>query len=387
MPVLSRVWVGAMSFCLMAMLPSAAGADEPIETVSIAPLLPDNGHRLYLPDMTLAHDTDSKVVVVDGDSFRYLGLLPLGLFGLFSISPDRKELYVATTYYSRQDHGTRTDTLEFYDAGTLRLTGEIVLPPKHAQSSAYAPYLTPAPVGSLLYIQNATPASSVTVIDRDKRTLLGEIPTAGCFGIYPSPTEAGRFSSLCADGSTVTINLDATGKEISRKRSAKLFDPTDDPVYIQPGYGDKILYFLSYIGTIHPIDVSGEVATQGPTWSILETAPAAVKGWRPGGSQVVTYNKLSHQLFMTMHDKGVEGSHKQSADEIWQIDVPTHKIVSRIAGEKAIAIEVSGDDHPLLFATSGDTGAIVKYDAVGKLHRLGATKPGLLEYPTNMRVE
>src|SRR5580698_9409753 len=88
----------------LALAATAAFADLPIEHAGVAELKPDNGHRLYIVDkFPPAHGIDSRVHVIDGDSFSYLGQLSNGHFGSFAISVDRKTLFNATTFFSRGD--------------------------------------------------------------------------------------------------------------------------------------------------------------------------------------------------------------------------------------------------------------------------------------------
>ena len=86
---------------------------------------------------------------------------------------------------------------------------------------------------------------------------MAEIATAGCFGIYATPGVPGRFSSLCGDGTALTVDFDAHGKEIGRKRSAVLFDPDKDALFITGvRVGDRTLDELRRrghdVGVAHP---------------------------------------------------------------------------------------------------------------------------------------
>src|ERR1700722_4518444 len=114
---------------VMALAASAAFADLPIEHAGVAALKPDNGHRLYIVDkFPPPPRIDSRVHVIDGDSFAYLGQLSNGHFGSFAISADRKTLFNATTFFSRGDHGARVDVVEYYDTSTLLPLSETLLP-------------------------------------------------------------------------------------------------------------------------------------------------------------------------------------------------------------------------------------------------------------------
>ncbi len=367
----------------LAMLAGVAAAmpalgQLPVEHITVAVMPPDNGHRLYLADYALAHGVDGKIHVLDGDDFRTLGMFSNGSFGVFAVANDGRTLFNATTFFSRGDHGDRSEVLEFYDPQMLLPTGELILPPKRAQANGVAALMAESAKGAYLFIQNATPATSVTVVDLPHRKLLGEIPVAGCYGIYPSVIEAGRFSTLCGDGAVVTVALDAAGHEVSRKRSAVLFDPDADPIFINGVKDGTKTLFVSFLGNVHQIDMSGEVATQGPVWSAVAGVPNGA-GWRPGGVQPLAYAESTGQLYLAMHPNGHEGSHKNPAKEIWKLDVARHAVVARGPSAGTVGIEVSQEEKPVLFAVNGDTGSVASYDGA-TLARRGESQPHLLEY-------
>ena len=359
----------------------AAFADLPIEHPGVVELKPDNGHRLYIADKTPpAHAVDSKIRVIDGDDFSVLGQLTNGSFGSFSISADRKTLFDATSFFSRGDHGTRTDVLEYYDTTNLMPHGETILLSKRAMSNQYSVFLVESAEAKYLLVQNATQASSVSIVDLATRALLSEIQTAGCFGIYVSPKVAGRFSTLCGDGAALTVDFDAAGKETGRRRSATLFDPEKDALFISGvKMGDKTI-FLSFLGNVHVIDFSEEVAAQETPWTFLGAREQAAH-WRPGGYANIAYSPSNGQLYLGMHPDGQEGSHKTPAAEIWKVDVARHEVTGRAKSAGANYLQVSKEAHPLLFTvnvTADIQGSISRYDG-NTLKILGTSKPDLLE--------
>jgi methylamine dehydrogenase heavy chain len=360
---------------------TAAFADLPVEHPGVAEIKPDNGHRLYIADKTPpAHAVDSKIRIIDGDDFSVLGQLTNGTFGSFAISADRKTLYDATTFFSRGDHGTRTDVLEYYDTTTLKPRAETILLSKRAMSNQYSSFLVESAEEKYLFVQNATPATSVSIVDLRTRALLSEIPTAGCFGIYASPTNPGRFSTLCGDGAALTVDVDSTGKETGRKRSAVLFDPEKDALFISGVRMNTKTLFVSFLGNVHIIDFSGEVAAQETPWTFLGAKERAAH-WRPGGYSNIAYSPFNGQLYLGMHPDGQEGSHKRPAAEIWKIDVSKHEVTGRAKSDGANYIQTSKEAHPLLFTvnvTADIQGSISRYDG-DTLKLLGTSKPDLLE--------
>jgi methylamine dehydrogenase heavy chain len=322
----------------------------------------------------MAHAVDAKIIVLDGDNLKLLGQFTNGFFGLMAVSPDGATIYSAATFFARGDHGTRSDVVELYDAATLALRGEIALSGHRAQTTAYGPYLQSSAGGALLFVQGATPASSVLVADVARRTLVADIPTAGCIGIFPSPVMQGRFSTLCGDGAAVTIDIDSDGHEIARRRSAKLFDPVDDALFIDGvSTWDKTI-FVSFMGNVHAIDFSGPVATQDAVWPLVAGEDKAA-GWRPGGYQIAAYNKATGQLYVLMHEHGYEGSHKAASDAIWRVDVARHAVVARATAKGYVVLAVTQDTASKLFGLSFDTGTLTSFNGE-TLASLASTPPG-----------
>lgn len=355
--------IGASVCMAMVLAVPAARAQLAPETPQVVTVPPSNGHRLYVQDIPPAHAVDGRVHVIDGDDFHVLGMLPNGFFGLMALSADGATLYNATTYFARGDHGTRTDVVELFDTTTFNLKGEIALPPRRAQSTSHAAYMTESAGGTYLLVQAATPASSVIVVDLTQKHVLAELPTAGCFGIYPSATEAGRFSTLCGDGAAVTVDFDTAGHETARRRSAKLFDPENDALFITGARDDARTHFISFLGNVHSVDFSGPVAAQDAPWPIV-TGDDAAQGWRPGGMEVVAFNADTRSLYVAMHAHGVEGSHKHAADQIWRVDMAAHKVAARGPGNGATSLAVSAGPRPVLYSCDGDIAALSRWDGI-----------------------
>jgi methylamine dehydrogenase heavy chain len=349
---------------LLGLAAMPANAELPVEKVTVAKMMPDNGHRLYVLDYSLSHGVDGKVRVLDGDSFRTLGQITNGHMGSFNASADGKTLFNATTFFSRGDHGDHMEVLEFYDPATLLPTGVTALMPESSD-------------GHYLFMQNVTPASSVSVIDLAAHKIIAELPTAGCYGLYPSTAEPRRFSTLCGDGAAVTIGFDASGAEISRKRSAVMFDPDKDPLFITAAQEGQKTLFLSFLGNVHEIDLSDDTAKQDATWSITGAVPAS-ENWRPGGTLPIAYNDATKQLYVAMHSNGHEGSHKFGATELWKVDVTRRAVVARNRADNAVSLAVSRGPKPVLFTVNGEPSSISRYDGE-TLTKLGETKRGFLE--------
>jgi len=366
--------------CLAGALAALAGiahAELPVEQLTMEKLQPPDAYRIYLSDPALAHIVDGRTHVVDGASMRYLGLLGTGFAGQTAVSRDQRTLYVATSYLSRLQRGTRTDVVEVYSAEDLSLQYEIEIPPKHVQGLPMRAVMATTPDNRFLLVQNATPATSVTVVDLQAKKVSAEIPTPGCYGVIPWPARPQRFSSICGDGTLASYDIDAQGAAAGNRVSAPIFDPDKDPVFMHYEMVGNTLQLVSYLGALYSVDLSGDEPVAAKPRPMVDAASAR-QGWRPGGYQLFAIEPRSGRLFVAMHDKGAEGSHKSPAKEIWVIDLKTMKRIARLPGETAVAMAVARTDKPRLFVLSGADNRVLSYDIAGA--RLPA-KPALRSEP------
>lgn len=202
--------------------------------------------------------------------------------------------------------------------------------------------------GRWVFVQNSTPASSVTVVDLKERTMAAEIPTPGCWGIYPPAGSSDRFSTLCGDGTIATILLDGQGDAASRSVSAKVFDADKDAWFIQGEQDGDLYRFVSFLGNISVVDLGGDTAKLVETWGTVRSAADRKAGWRPGGYQPLAVHPGSNRLYVAVHPGGGEGSHKNPAKEIWAFDLKTKKRVARMPGHAAIAVTASSNGKRVL---------------------------------------
>lgn len=354
-------WRHALLACAVAAVAAQGAAQEfEPERLKDGVALPADFAPVYLADFGIGHLMDGRVHVLDGRNGKYAGVIDGGYAGHFTYSPDARQLYVATTFLSRHTHGERSDIVEFYDAATLRVNGEAALPPKRAQAAYQQSLSRTSHDGRYLFVQNATPATSISVVDLQARKMLVEVPSAGCWGIYPSHAEALRFSMLCGDGKLATVTLDAQGKVTERAVSAKFFDSGDDPVFVPSVSLDGRYYFVSFTGTLHRADLRGAAPVLEGAVPML-TAADRKAGWRPGGYQMVALDAERKELFVGMHPKGAEGSHKTPAAEIWKLDLASGKRLARIKSDHAIALTVGKRGPRHLYALNGATNQLVAY--------------------------
>lgn len=382
---MNRFAAGMLPASLLALAIAGASAQSLPEKQTVVTPPPAGPTRAYVSDIAFQHMVDGRLHVVDVDAARYVGQIPTAFAGQSVLSPDRRTIYVSTTYYPRLSRGTRADVIDIWDAQTLDHVGEIPIPERRAQSLNYRGLLTVSSDGRWLFVQNATPASSVSVVDLRERRLASEVDTPGCWLALPVPSRPDRFATLCGDGTIEAITLDARGALKSRTRPAqgrgeRFFDPDVDPLFVHAeAIGDRF-FFISYLGKVHEIDLGADVPRPLGSWSLLDAADAKQR-WRPGGYQLFAVHAASRRLYVQMHPDGEEGSHKNPAAEIWGFDLASHKRVVRMPGENSISLTAIQGGAPRLVALDGATMGLVLIDA-GDRPRVMRRMDGVAEAAT-----
>jgi methylamine dehydrogenase heavy chain len=366
---LSAVMLGV---ALSARALAAPGVPPPLpaEHLTVEHLPAKTPHWVYVFDEAFINEIDSRLHLFDGDSYRRLGQIDAGFGGSVNESPDGLTTVVATTYFARGSRGTRTDVVEFTDNSTLTPTHEIVLPSKRAMTVPNIFNVAYSADGHFVYVAYITPAASFGVLDPARSAVLSEIDTAGCVLVIPSGPN--RVSSICESGRLLTVTLDAAGHEASRAMSEPFFDADADPVFVQGIRTEQGFAFLSFLGEVHEVDFRGAQPAFAPVWSLLE---ASEKGkWRPGAMQVGAIHRGRKRLYVPMHVGG-EGTHKDGGSEIWVFDLASHQRLARwplhIAGAKRVmAVQVSQDDAPLLFAATDSSDLAVMDALTGRVQHV-----------------
>jgi methylamine dehydrogenase heavy chain len=356
----------------------------PAEHLTIATVGPKSPHWVYVVDYAYNNEIDSRVWLFDGDTHRRIGQIDTGFIPGVNLSPDGKTTVVATTYFARGGHGTRTDVVEFNDNNTLAKTGEIVIPPKHAQTLATLFTVGYSSDGKFVYTPYLTPAASFGVLDPARKKVLSEIDTAGCTLVIPWGPN--RVSSICESGRLLTVTLNPQGQEASRTSSEPFFNPDQDPVFAQAVPLSDGYAYVSFLGQVQEIDFTQPKLVMRTPWSLVS---AAEKGtWRPGGVQIGAVHRSQGKLFVPMH-RGGDGSHKAGGTEIWVFDLKSHLRTARWPIDakelgSVVAVQVSQDAAPLLFAATETANVLVLDAQTGKLKhvekKLGQT-PQLLLNP------
>lgn len=365
-PRVTGAWLALLT-AFAAGAAGAAGAVPPLpaEHLGVAKLPAPSPHWVWVFDESNNNETDMRLYLYDGDAHRQLGQIDVGYWPGVAMSPDGRTTAVATTYFSRGSHGTRTDVLELTDNSTLSITGEIVLPPKHAQTIPLHNVAFSGD-GRFVYVTNLSPVTSYTVVDLSKKAVVGEVDTDGCVLVIPSGPHS--VSSLCETGRLLTVSLDDGGHETSRKMSAPFFNVDKDPIFIQGVRSANGIMFLSFLGDVYGVDLSGAEPAFAPAWP---TTTAAERGkWRPGGAQVLALHRKTGRLYLQVHQGG-DGTHKVVGNEVWVFDTASHRRVARwpvdVKKHGGVqAILVSQDDKPLLFLVTESSDLLVMDAMTGR---------------------
>ena len=341
---------------------------EPTPTVAKLP-------SSYPLSWMIVHDLHSTSVV-DGRAIifdpaapdrAYKGMVPVGQWGAILSAQTKPEIYVAETFYSRLIRGERTDAITIWDKATLEPKGEVILPGgkrglfvTHRNSFQ----LTNDEKWALVF--NFTPASSVTVVDLESRKVLSTVDLPGCTLIYPTGSRG--FSSLCADGTMLSVALDGAGQPTSTVSTAAFNDIDNDPVFMTPARVGTTAWFVTFKGTIRQLDLAGSAARDRGAFA-LPHEKSADGEWRPGGWQVITADAAG-RLYVLMNPKGRDGQEKSGGSEVWIIDPATRQRTARLLLKNpAVSIEATARGPALLIAARHDGNLDVYDPATGTLIR------------------
>jgi methylamine dehydrogenase heavy chain len=341
----SRAFCAALGAAAAMVLVGPARADLPVETLTVVKSI-SAVNRVYVPDIAINNIQDGKLHVIDGDTGAYQGLIGTGFAGQVKLSHDAKELYIATSYYSRGQRGAKTSIVEVWDAATLAFKYEIPISNKRAMALNYKWILSLSSDGRWLFVQNATPATSVTVVDLKAKRAVAEISSPGCYGVYPVRSQPNRFGMLCGDGKVEMVTIGNKGAAKSRSVSEPLFDPDNDALFIQGEPVGDTYHFVSFTGNVVSINMGGAKAMAAGRWSMVSDDERD-HGWRPGGYQPLALDPATGNMFVTMHEGGGEGSHKMPAKEIWSFNLNTGKRTGKLPGHDSTALSTSRDGSKL----------------------------------------
>lgn len=299
-----------------------------------------------------------SIAVFGKDDLAFKGLMASGMMGQMQVTPDGKTAYVQSTFMKRITYGDLEHVLQVFDVAKLTPVKEVSLPPKAAMVLGYKDLLQPSADGKFMYVQNGTPASSVTIVDLTKGEAVLEVPTPGCWGLYPAAS-GNKFSTICGTGGFMTVSLTADGTKAETALSPKIFDVDADPIFIDGERVGADLVFVSFNGTVYRVSDADKAIKAVDTAKLNDGVDG---GWVPGGYGVLSYAAKAGVLFVAMHPNGADGSHKNPAEEVWAYDMKAKKLLSRSAVEHLASITISGDDVPVVFGLTEDP-KLIRYTA------------------------
>lgn len=345
----------------------AAPTQVPVAEQHQTSVLAPNPHRIWVLDSAFPAAQASRAWILDGQTGRIEGSFNMGYWPNMGFSPDGREVYSLDSFWEKHTRGDRHDYLTTRDSASLNITNEVelpkgrflVVPKKHSYDMT-----TDGRYGLSF---NLAPATTVSVVDLKEKKYLGELPIPGCGLIFAAGPSS--FADVCSDGTMQTVSITNDGGTLSSsitRTEAPVFDAEADPVFEHAGVdrANGMIYFVTYGGTIIPVNVQGKAPAAAESWSLLDDA-ARAEEWRPGGWQMVDYNPKNGRLYVLMH-KGPEWTHKNAAEEIWVVDVAAKAVEKRLKLEEdASIVAVSREENPLIF-TANEKAEVITYDSEGK---------------------
>ncbi|HEA51126.1 amine dehydrogenase large subunit [Marinobacter antarcticus] len=368
-----------MVCCLVvasSLIAASANARLPNETVGSTTLsLPDD-HRSYMVDFEFNNMVSTRVVVIDPDKQKYLGMIPTGHAAPAVLSKDRKTIFTADFFFTRYVRGERTDVLTAWDSQTLSPKWELELTSERAFTLTERFSLATSADDKFVYIYNFTPSTSVTIIDTTKQEMVNEIAINGCILNYPVGER--RFASLCGDGSLQMITLNDDGEEINRTKTT-FFDPNEVKLVERATVVDETYYFVTTLGEVMPVDLSGDEVKVLPRWSLV-TDEERAEGWAPGGWQFLAAAPGLNRLYVLMHPDHESYNWEDPSQTVWEFDLKTGEKLGTLKSPNLIwSLNATSDDKPLLLGANIEGGLEI-FDLSTGEHN--GTMDGVTKTPT-----
>lgn len=352
-----KFWAAA-AVVLAAVIPGAALAQEPIapEQLVVEKAIKP-GPNVFVSSSEWAGA--GTINIFSAADLSYKGNYPTGMQAQFTVSPTAATGYVASAFPKRIVYGPVEAVIQTFDVSTLKLQQEVIILPKFAQIGASQGNIQVSADGARAFIQNATPATSVTVVNLKTGKVTAEVPTPGCWQINMT-ADGGKFSSLCGDGTMLTVKLTADGKVAGQAHSKPFFDVEKDPLFTHSQRVDGDLMFVSYSGVLYRVSDKGDAAELVDTFAFAKGVPG---DWAPGGYSVMGYNAPTGVMFVIMHSGAKDGSHKNVSEELWAVDLKKKTLQYRSVAKGLTQISVSQDPIPLIFGVNNHVGGLYRFEA------------------------
>jgi methylamine dehydrogenase heavy chain len=325
----------------------------PVEKLTVLPRIQSTGPLIYSADK-------QRVMLADAETLKWQATLGLpGWRGQFVLPKNKDLAYLTNSYWERAGQGKRTDFVEVWDVPTASPTGvRIEVPPRLALSGVDQTMARLSADERFLFLQNATPATSVTIVDTMANKFITEIPVPGCFGIYPDVVTSNKFMALCGDGRMVTVTVDAKGRGAKIERSAPIFNADEDPLFTASARDGNFLYLISFGGSVYEIDTSGATAALVQKYSIVA---GIAGGWKPTGEQLLAYAPEYKVMFVLMFPDAKNGDQDNFGKEVWAVDVRNRRVASRSTISSANGVAYGPLPTPALFMNDNEARALVRY--------------------------
>lgn len=342
----------ACSLMLLSYIASA-NAVLPNDTIGSTVLSEPDDHRSYMIDFDFENMVSTRIVVLDPDTRKYLGMIPTGGAAPAVLSHNRETVYTADFFYSRYVRGERSDVLTAWDTKTLSPKWELKVPSRRAFTITERFSLSTSTDDQFVYVYNFTPSTSVTVIDTAKQEMVNEIAINGCILNYPIGKR--RFASLCGDGAIQVITIDDKGQEVDRIKEV-FFNPNEEKLVERATVIGDIYYFVTTEGVVVPLDLSEGKPKALPRWSLVTDAEK-LEGWAPGGWQLITAAPSLNRLYVLMHPDHVPYKWEDPSNIIWVFDLKTGEKISTMESPNLIwSLTATTDKKPLLLGTNIEGG-------------------------------
>ena len=363
---------GTVAISLLALAAAQAQpAAAPAPAATMAPVEPEEPFTHKLPEWSPHWGfvrggwESGGTRIWNGDTGKMVGLVSTGRWSDLALDPKRRFIYVSESIWTKVNRGTRQDMISVYDTVNMALVTEIPLPGRLIIGTMKNNFVI-SDDGKTGFVYDFSPASSVIVVDLEKRKVGQVVELPGCASLVPV---AGiGFSALCSDGTIATVTVGPKTSTVSH--SAPFFKAAEDGVFDFFTY-DRTkgeIVTLTYTGLIRTVKL-GAAPTIGDAWSIQaaagvrpgDTRPLDIN-WFPGGRAATTLHRATGMLYVLMH-RGEYWTQKADGEEIWVVNMATRKVVKRVPLKKPIGnIEVTQDAKPLIFL-SGDEGVVQVMDA------------------------
>lgn len=292
-----------------------------------------------------------------GQDLDLKGNVSPGLQPAATVTADASKIYAMSNYNTRIMWGETTSVIQEFDVQTQSLLREIEVPAgKLAMVDSQPILIQLSSDEKYVLAQNATPATSVSVVDLESGEFLVEIPTPGCWGILPMTTP-NAFTTVCGDGTFATYSWNADGTYGEPVKSEQIFDVDADALFTNPAEVNGKLVFASFKGNLYVVDNSGAAAVLE---EVLPMAEGVEGDWAPAGSEVIAGHNGTNTVYVLMHSGAYEGSHKNATEEIWAYDLTAKTLGYRSVNDGEDTLMMVQGETPMLYAAGN--GSINLYD-------------------------